>query len=405
MAAAPAVVDEDRQAAVEWVIHNKLQAPVDFRFAFCSVEEAAAAGGEGVARLWAELRSVPAPPSSWSLFWAVRRGTQRRPREPVRERTPAPTQPAQQWLRAPRRGQEWSDAPDQDLRRRREAAEQIFAMCLQWGDRCELRQGLASAGADAILEWKELQLQRLGKFEALTLRSALRGWQCWARWCQSASVDPLRAKPADITLYLHSPVPRKRKGAVPPGPTVPLSRWNQLAWLALHAGAPVKPQLRDKPKRQTGKPGSVKDQRVAVEPELCWQLEAVAAAMGPADHLRPIAAAALMLWMSVLRFKHAQRSALVELTDVLLVGVCYRGKKRPAFRWAAPRHGPGGWDAGRRLWDAWYRQTERCALLQFGIVRDSEGSQSSTARRSSTSCPTGSKCLSASGAEGPKPNL
>ena len=46
MAAAPPIVGEDRQAAIEWVIHNELQAPAGLRFTIGTGEGAAVARGE-----------------------------------------------------------------------------------------------------------------------------------------------------------------------------------------------------------------------------------------------------------------------------------------------------------------------------------------------------------------------
>jgi hypothetical protein len=67
-----------------------------------------------------------------------------------------------------------------------------------------------------------------------------------------------------------------------------------------------------------------------------------------------VAAVFLLLWLTSLRYKHLQRSALVRLTTCVLVGYCLQGKGKPGFWWTCPRYGPAGEDIGWTIWKPWF---------------------------------------------------
>ena len=62
---------------------------------------------------------------------------------------------------------------------------------------------------------------------------------------------------------------------------------------------------------------------------------------------------ALLIYVSLIRFRHALRSVLVKLTTTMVMGACTRGRGRPGFRWSMPRFGPLDTDVGGKLWGSW----------------------------------------------------
>ena len=93
-------------------------------------------------------------------------------------------------------------------------------------------------------------------------------------------------------------------------------------------------------------------------PEMHWHLSAVRDPTAE-EPLHIVAACMQMLWMSVLRFKHFQRSVPVKLTTHFFHAVCWKGKATPGFRWACPRWGPTGTDIGGTVWNAWTKCANR----------------------------------------------
>ena len=87
-----------------------------------------------------------------------------------------------------------------------------------------------------------------------------------------------------------------------------------------------------------------------------------------ADPARILIAIIQLLWMSVLRFQHMQRSVPVRLTTEFLYGICWKGKGKPAYRWACPRYGPTGADVGGCIWDHRQELARSRAVAPFGFL-------------------------------------
>ena len=75
-----------------------------------------------------------------------------------------------------------------------------------------------------------------------------------------------------------------------------------------------------------------------------------------------------LLWMSVLRFQHMQRSVPVKLTSEFLYGICWKGKGKPAHRWACPRYGPTGEDICGCVWNTWQQLSKGRTIAPFGLL-------------------------------------
>ena len=98
------------------------------------------------------------------------------------------------------------------------------------------------------------------------------------------------------------------------------------------------------------------------------QLDHVFRQLGGSDPARVIIAIIQLLWVSVLRFQHMQRSVPVGLTSELLYGICWKGKGKPAYRWACPRYGPTGEDICGCVWDAWQQLSKGRQVAPFGLL-------------------------------------
>ena len=129
--------------------------------------------------------------------------------------------------------------------------------------------------------------------------------------------------------------------------------FNHLRWLAAYMGAPIQLAVSDRPAKQAAHEGLPPEQRAASDPEVHIRLDYLLAQLPTTDPTRILVAVIQLLWMSVLRFQHMQRSIPLKLTAHFLYCVCWKGKGKPGYRWACPRHGPTGADVGGCIWDNW----------------------------------------------------
>ena len=149
--------------------------------------------------------------------------------------------------------------------------------------------------------------------------------------------------------FLYTSSQTKRARQVPK--TVPTTRFNHLRWMETNMGAPVRLNVSDRPAKQVASDGLPPEQRVASDPEVHIHLDHLLSRLTDIDPTRIVVAIIQLLWMSVLRFQHMQRSMPVRLTAHFLYGVCWKGKSIPGYRWACPRYGPTGADVGSCVWE------------------------------------------------------
>ncbi len=358
-------------ALMAWLVANGLESPADFRYAFTSFDEVLALAGPQVAEAWGQLASSVDPlPSSWTL-WAL---AGRRKREPGgRDAEVVVAASVPMWSGRSRVARP-SESPGDDESRRRAAATMALDLALAWGQRGRLSREFHGLHVDRVPKWRGLQLDRIAQVEAASILAALRTWRLRVRWAEGAGEDPLAPSSAAPLAFMGARVTKAGvlAGAVPP--SVPLARFNHFKWLETCLGAPVCVQQCDKPRGHAAGASTCTEQRVASDPELHVQVDLLLQRMGDTDPLSVVAAAIQLMWASVLRYKHLQRSVLTKLTSEFLWGACWKGKRKPGFRWAAPRFGPAGADVGKLLWDRYTAVAGAQGQVPYGVVRDSSGS-------------------------------
>ena len=213
--------------------------------------------------------------------------------------------------------------------------------------------------------WADLQITRAAVIEANTIRSAPRAWKHWCAWCLEQGEDPLQpTRAAPVAFYTAA---QKRQARHAPR-TVPTTRFNHLRWIATNMGAPVRLDVSDRPARQTTDNGLSPEQRVASDPEVHLHLDRLLPQLSDIDPAMIVIAVIQLLWMSVLRFQHMQRSMPVELTANFLYGVCWKGKGKPGYRWACPRYGPTGADVGSCIWKSCQKLAKIAPNPLFGLL-------------------------------------
>ena len=150
--------------------------------------------------------------------------------------------------------------------------------------------------------------------------------------------------------------------------TLPTTRFNHMRWIETNLGSPVLFKESDRPSRRAPEGVRSSGQRVASDPEVHVQLDRVFCQLGSTDPARILIAVIQLLWMSVLRFQHMQRSVPVKLTTEFLYGICWKGKGEPAYRWACPRYGPTGEDICGCVWNAWQQLSRGRTVAPFGLL-------------------------------------
>jgi len=109
---------------------------------------------------------------------------------------------------------------------------------------------------------------------------------------------------------------------------------------------------------------------VASDPEVHVHLDQVFGRLPSTDPAKIVIAIIQLLWMSVLRFQHMQRSMPTKITSNFIFGVCWKGKGKPGYRWACPRFGPAGADVGMFVWEQWQNLAGRSAEAPYGLLYD-----------------------------------
>ena len=172
--------------------------------------------------------------------------------------------------------------------------------------------------------------------------------------------------------FLHALVhPSKKQTLVPR--TVPATRFHHMKWIATNLGAPIHIDASHKPSRRTAGQDLPPDQKTATDPEVHVQLDYLLKGLHPENPATLIVATIQLLWLSVLRFQHMQRSVPVKLTSHFLFAVCWKGKNKPGYRWACPRYGPTGTDIGGIVWHNWQRTAKGQQQPPFGLMYETTG--------------------------------
>ena len=155
--------------------------------------------------------------------------------------------------------------------------------------------------------------------------------------------------------------------------TVPATRFHHMERIVANMGAPVKIDASHKPSRRTAGHDLPPDQRTATDPEVHIQLDYLLGRLPKEDPATLIVATIQLLWLSILRFQHMQRSVPVKLTLNIFYAVCWKGKKKPGYRWACPRYGPTGADIGGIVWASWQRNAKGLLEPPFGLMYEKTG--------------------------------
>jgi len=196
--------------------------------------------------------------------------------------------------------------------------------------------------------------ERLEGFEASTVDSNVRTWIRWERWCKASGLSTASATRAKVLNFL-STVPAKSKEAV----------WSHLNWLARELGAAIPIGEIPRPKKALAD-HTQPEQAALPTPEVMW-------AVLQRNDIDMFQAAVHMMRLGILRFKHVQRSVLIEIGKWTITGCCMRSKtkkagKRAAFLWSAPRYDEANRDVGKYIWDNWMAESKKigsplpCAL-------------------------------------------
>ena len=359
--------DEADSTFQAWLQANELHAPKDFKFAFTSAQSAANAcrvAPATAANAWA---SIPLDEvdvaSSWTIWMQGRRATPPFPGKPV---TAAPQARIWRGIRTLRARADKGPAHDRALRSN--VAKDVLHLALSWKNRGRLAREWGALHPDRRDAWIHIQTARIAVTDAATMRSTLRTWKHWCAWCQAQGEDPLDPSGAAPTLFLYAPTCAGRALHVPK--SAPMTRFNHLRWLETCAGSPVHLAASDRPARQAVREGLPPEQRAASDPEVHVRLDVLFPSLEESNPTRIVVAIIQVLWMSVLRFQHLQRSVPVKLTTYFLYSVCWKGKGKPGYRWACPRYGPTGADVGKCVWDSWAQLAKGAGAPPFGLLFD-----------------------------------
>ena len=180
---------------------------------------------------------------------------------------------------------------------------------------------------------KDLILNPMRRFSD-SLASRLAAWRRWEAWVTATGGGPgLAFKPTDFIVgkYL-----REVGGG---GPTAAGQAWASLQWWATRLGlemaldSPLVSDFRLKQQGHTTRQADV------IPLEAVSKLRELAEMKGSRA---TFASLVLLIAGGCVRFRHLQRSQIVELTEDLVVCKCAKGKRRQhgvreAFRWATPR--------------------------------------------------------------------
>ena len=354
-----------------WLTATGLVRPVDLKFAFCSAKEAAEAcpvAAAEAAQAWLSVTTSQARlPSTWALWMQCRPGGAGRPP------TSAPAyRAAASWTGLGTKNPRKDDGPVHDLARRQAAAKDALHEALSWKGRGRLGVEWGALDEAKRHAWTILQITRISNAEAKTIRACLRTWQHWKLWCTAQGEDPLASSEAAPAAFLHALVhPTKNQKQVPR--TVPATRFHHMKWIVANMGAPIIINASHKPSRRTSGQELPPDQKAATDPEVHIQLDHLLNRLPEGDPAILIVATIQILWLSVLRFQHLQRSVPVKLTKNFFHAVCWKGKNKPGYRWACPRYGPTGTDIGGVVWRNWQQTAKGLQEPPFGLMYEKTG--------------------------------
>ena len=299
---------------------NGLHAPKDFKLAFTSAQKASEAcpvAPETAANAWISIsHSEVEVASSWVLWIKSRHDTRKR-----MSSIPRCTKPTFKIWRGLRNKKARADqGPANDSVQRRAAAKDALHLALSWKERGRLAREWCRLQTARRNAWVEMQTARIAITDASTIPSAIRTWKHWCAWCQAQGEDPLDPTDAAPATFLYAPTQANQALRVPK--TAPTTRFNHLRWLETCTGAPVQLAVSDRPAKRAAHEGLLPEQRAASDPEVHIHLDCLLARLHESDPTRIVVAIIRLLWMSVLRFQHMQRSIPPKLTTHFLYGVC-----------------------------------------------------------------------------------
>ena len=358
--------DESASDFKAWLDANELRAPRDFKFAFTSAHKAAEACGvapQTASDAWTSISLTEVEvPSSWTLWVKSHHDAKQQGSAKLHN-----DKPTSRIWRGLQRGKHKRDqGPTNDAVQRQAAAKDVLRIALSWKERGRLAVEWCRIHPTKRDAWVDMQIARIATTDANTIRSAIRTWRHWCAWCQAHTENPLDPTDAAPAAFLYAPTQTGHPSQVPK--TAPTTRFNHLRWLETFAGAPVHLQASDRPSRHTAHGGLPPEQRPASDPEVHVRLDSLLTKLHKTDPTRIVVAIIQLLWMSVLRFQHMQRSIPLRLTAHFLYGLCWKGKGKPGYRWACPRHGPAGADVGGCVWDAWASLPKGAGGPPFGLL-------------------------------------
>ena len=356
---------DSESKSFNWLNANGLNVPRDFKFAFTSHIEAARACPDApmaAAEAWKAIsgNGVEVPPS-WVLWTANRRCGALPKAEPTLRL------PVRLWRGLRSRRDRADLGPANDSIRRQSAAKDALHIALSWKSSGRLAAEWCQMDPSRREGWFRLQITRIAATEARTIQSAMRTWRHWGAWCHAHTEDFLRPSVSAPALFLYAACAATRATGRMPR-TLPTSRFNHMRWIETNLGSPVTFRDSDRPSRRVPEGVTSSEQLVAFDPEVHVQLDRVFCQLDSADPARILIAIIQLLWMSVLRFQHMQRSVPVKLTTEFLYGICWKGKGKPAYRWACPRYGPTGEDVCGCVWDAWQQLSKGRTVAPFGLL-------------------------------------
>ena len=202
-----------------------------------------------------------------------------------------------------------------------------------------------------------------------TLGGRVSAWKAWRRWVQRVRqplelaegvpcTDPFLPEAEVLGAYFLS-----KKDS---GPTGPSGAWWHLEWWRVHVGLRLPTNDPSNEGFKRAQQGHQVDSGTTVDPWVMANLTALSCqGRGIVSEL---AAMTVIFLGGCVRFAHAQRSKLVEVTDTALVFFCGMGKVRkngvrPPFHWPVPRVWFGV-DVGGRLAPFWTELRKRLEVTE-----------------------------------------
>ena len=298
----------------------------DLCYAFTSSQEAQEQEDllqlRGLHMHWTRTRSCPSSLAGAKRVLMAARAQQ----EPPAKRLKLPE---------PRGSQAQNFAFDSD--RRAKAAKRVWDVASRW---------LPAHKQEPIMD-------KCMSYEAHTIDGHIRAWIRWDRWAGSRRINALAPRATDVHNFLKTAAQSAR-------PTL----WGHLTWLVKELSAPLPLSAEMRPRHSLAATKAPQQAAVPTPEFLKAFLET--GHNNQADQKSNtwmIAAGAHLMRLGIIRWRHIQRSSLLELNTYTLVGCCYRSKtkqagRRAAFIWACPRYDELGQDFGGRIWKNWRHQSD-----------------------------------------------